>query len=162
MRKGRRKPGRQRLRTVALGLAKGLSQVEAVKQAGYADSTAEKLAYQIVRRPQIQSFLTEALEELGVTAKQIMRPIKDGLEACEVVRTEKGKILTDHPDHKTRLAAHDRAVELYGLKGKHADAGDGDGPPIPPLNLQINFVSPKPRDPERTMPRVRFVPSGPR
>ncbi len=37
---------------MALGLARGLSQIEAVKQAGYADSTAEKKACRIVQRPQ--------------------------------------------------------------------------------------------------------------
>ncbi len=140
-----KKKGKRSQRAVALGLAQGLSQIEAVKQAGYSSSTAEKKAYRIVQRPQIQNFLTEALEALGVTARQILQPIKDGLEACEVVKTEDGKILTDHPDHKIRFMAHDRAVQLYGL-GKGAEhPAPGLDQPSPTYNIQVNFVSPKDR-----------------
>ncbi len=52
-------------RAVALGSAQGLSQIEAVKQAGYSDSTAEKTAYRIVRLPQVQSVLTEGSRAKG-------------------------------------------------------------------------------------------------
>ncbi len=142
-----KKKGKRSQRAVALGLAQGLSQIEAVKQAGYADSTAQKKAYRIVQRPQVQSFLTEALEALGVTARQILQPIKDGLEACEVVKTEDGKILTDYPDHKIRFMAHDRAVQLYGLgKGSEHPAPGLDTQPSPTYNIQINFVRPKDRE----------------
>ncbi len=141
-----KKKGKRSQRAVALGLAQGLSQIEAVKQAGYSSSTAEKKAYRIVRHPQVQSFLTEALEALGVTARQILQPIKAGLEACEVVKTEDGKILTDHPDHKIRFMAHDRAVALYGL-GKGAEhPAPGLDQPSPTYNIQINFVKPKDRE----------------
>ena len=142
---------------MALGLAKGLSQIEAVKQAGYADSTAEKKAYRIVRHPQVQSVLTETLEALGVTARQILQPIKDGLEACEVVKTEDGKILTDYPDHKIRFMALDRAVALYGLgKGAEHPAPGLDSQPSPTYNIQVNFVAPK--EPEPTpSPKVGFI-----
>ncbi len=149
-------------RAVALGLAQGLSQIEAVKQAGYSDSTAEKKAYRIVRHPQVQSVLTEALEALGVTAKQILQPIKDGLAACEVVKTEDGKILTDHPDHKTRFMAHDRAVALYGLgKGAEHPAPGLDTQPSPTYNIQVKFVSPKDRE-ATPLPEDGSVPSGSR
>ena len=157
-----KKKGKRSQRAVALGLAQGLSQIEAVKQAGYADSTAEKKAYQIVQHPQVQNFLTESLEALGVTAQKIMQPIKDGLEACEVVRTEDGKLLTGHPDHKVRFMAHDRAVALYGLGTKHPVAPEGEVPrPLPPVNIQVNFVSPKDRE-ATPLPEVGFVPPAPR
>ncbi len=146
---------------MALGLAQGLSQIEAVKQAGYSDSTAEKKAYRIVRHPQVQSVLTEALEALGVTARQIMQPVIDGLEACEVVKTEDGKILTDHPDHKIRFMAHDRAVQLYGL-GKGAEhPAPGLDQPSPTYLINVNFVSPKDRA-ATPLPEVGFVPPDPR
>ena len=158
-----KRKGKRKQRAVALGLAQGLSQIEAVKQAGYADSTAEKKAYRIVQQPQVQNFLTEALEALGVTAKQILQPIKDGLEACEAVKTEEGQILTDHPDHKIRFMAHDRAVVLYGLTGKLADrVPEGDAEPPGPVNFQIVFVTPQDRHPEATMPEVHFVQPKPR
>ena len=134
-----------------------------MKQAGYAPSTAEKKAYQIVCRPQIQSFLTEALEALGVTAKQLVQPIKDGLEACEVVRTKDGNILTDHPDHRVRLQAHDRAVVLYGLTGKLADKLPAADPePLAPLNINVVFVKPPDRTSTPETPEVSFVKPGPR
>ena len=149
-----------RQRAVALGLAHGLSQIEAVKQAGYADSTAEKKAFQIVRRPQIQNFLTDALEALGVTATQIMQPIKDGLEACEVVQTKDGKMLTDFPDHRTRLMAHDRVVTLYGLTGKQAES-DASSPSAPPVHINVVFVKPR-TSPTTLPPGVKFIRPGPR
>ena len=141
---------------MALGLAQGLSQIEAVKQAGYSDSTAEKKAYRIVRHPQVQSVLTEALEALGVTAKKIMQPVIDGLEACEVVKTEDGKILTDYPDHKIRFMAHDRAVQLYGLGNGAEHPAPGLDQPSHTYNIQINFVSPKDRA-ATPLPEVGFV-----
>ncbi len=157
-----KKKGKRSQRAVALGLAQGLSQIEAVKQAGYSDSTAEKKAYRIVRHPQVQSVLTEALEALGVTAKKIMQPVIDGLEACEVVKTEDGKILTDYPDHKIRFMAHDRAVQLYGLgKGAEHPAPGLDTQPSPTYNIQVNFVSPKDRE-ATPLPEVGFVKPAPR
>jgi hypothetical protein len=49
-------------RRIAEGLAKGLTQVKACQEAGYAPSTAQKLGYHICKRPLVQSALTEALE----------------------------------------------------------------------------------------------------
>ncbi len=155
-------PRRKNLQKVAKGLARGLSGADALRQVGYAESTIDKKGYQIIRRPQVQSFLTETLEAGGVTAQKILQPIIDGLEACEVVRTEGGKILTEHPDHKIRFMAHDRAVALYGLTGKAAALdGDTDRPP-PPVNIQVNFVEPPKRDAEGNLPGVKFVTPGPR
>ena len=137
-----KKKGKRSQRAVALGLAHGLSQIEAVKQAGYSSSTAEKKAYQIVRHPRVQSFLTEALEAAGVTSKDIAQSIVDGLKACEVVTTKDGKILTDYPDHKIRFMAHDRAVQLYGL-GKGAEhPAPGLDQPSPTYNIQITYRLP--------------------
>ncbi len=106
--------------------------------------------------------MTETLEQAGVTAKQIMQPIIDGLEACEVVRTEDGKILTDHPDHKIRFMAHDRAVALYGLAGKHTDQAEAEPPPVAPIHVNVVFVKPPNRNPQADMPEVKFLPPGPR
>ncbi len=81
---------------VALGLAQGLSQVEAVKQAGYSDSTAEKKAFEIVRRPQVQNFLTEALElvqghdeMLEAAAEAIQPPDEDHVHLTPAAGAEK-------------------------------------------------------------------------
>ncbi len=156
-------PRRKNLQKVARGLARGLSGADALRQVGYAESTIDKKGYQILKRPQVQSFLTETLEQGGVTAQKIMQPIKDGLEACEVVRTKDGNILTDYPDHKTRFMAHDRAVVLYGLTGKHSDHLPTEPPqPTQPVSFNIVFVAPPNRDPQPTMPEVHFVQPKPR
>ncbi len=89
------------------------------------------------------------------------RPL--GLEACEVVKTEKGKILTDYPDHKIRFMAHDRAVALYGLTGKSMDQGvdpEASGPRV--INVNVVYVEPPNRDPQPNIPEVKFLPPGPR
>ena len=99
---------------VAEGLARGLSKREAVRQAGYSDSTAEKKASAIVNRPLVQSALTEALERQGVTFDQILKPLMDALGATLVARTLKGLVQTTLPDHRIRLEAHDRAIRPYG------------------------------------------------
>jgi len=81
---------------VAEGLARGLSKREAVRQAGYANSTAEKKAYDIVKRPLVQSALTEALERQGVTFDQILKPLgmRNGVWLCylDCLANRKGAI----------------------------------------------------------------------
>lgn len=109
---------------VAKGLARGLSQREAVRRAGYSASTAEKKAYQIVRRPLVQSSLTDALEGLGVSMTKIMQPVADALEAkvrIKVMGENGGLIQTDAPDHRIRLEGHDRAVALLGAVPKQIE-----------------------------------------
>ena len=65
-------------RAVAEGLARGLNKREAVRQAGYSPMTAEKKAYAIVKRPLVQSALTEALgSRQGVTFDHILQPVVD-------------------------------------------------------------------------------------
>ena len=138
--------GRKRQRQVsqhelrfAQGVAQGKTKVQAARDAGYSESTALKKSWKFVQRPHLQSFLTEALENLGVSGEKIVQPVADALEATEVVRTEAGKILTDHPDHRIRLQAHDRAVLLYGLGARHQD----DVPKHAPT-LICNFIRVEP------------------
>ena len=96
-----------------------------------------------------------------MTAKKIMQPIIDGLEARAVVRSKDGDILADDPDHRVRLQAHDRAVALYGL-GKGAEhPAPGLDQPSPTYNIQVNFVSPKDRA-ATPLPEVSSSEPGPR
>jgi|SRR5215831_2924176 len=75
----------KRERKFAAGVAAGKSLRQAAREAGYAPSTAEKKAYKIVRSPRVQSFLTDAMERLGVTAEMIVQPIKNALLAKRTV-----------------------------------------------------------------------------
>lgn len=94
--------------------------------------TAEKKAYDIVKRPLVQSALTEALERQGVTFNRILQPVVDALDATVIARTLAGPVKTNLPDHRIRLEAHDRLVSLYGGTPRASKI-----PPIPPRGLVV-------------------------
>jgi hypothetical protein len=112
---------------VAEGLARGLNKREAVRQAGYSPMTAEKKAYAIVKRPLVQSALTEALERQGMTFGRILKPVIHALDATVIDRTLAGSVQTNLPDQRIRLEAHDRLVRLYGGTPRASES-----PPLPP------------------------------
>lgn len=101
---------------VAEGLARGLSKREAVRQAGYSLMTAEKKASAIVKRPLVQSALTEALERRGATLERILGPLVDALDANVIVRSQSlgSAHETPYPDHHLRMRAADLLIGLYG------------------------------------------------
>lgn len=109
-------------RIIAEGLAKGLTQMQAVQEAGYAASTAQKHAYAIVKRPLVQSALTDACERImkqrHLTLDQVIEPYFDGLKATVVVKsTQLGDAQkTNVPDIPLRMEAADRIVNLFGAK----------------------------------------------
>src|SRR5215831_7663519 len=109
----------KRERKFAAGVAAGKSLRQAAREAGYAPSTAEKKAYKIIRSPRVQSFLTDALEKLGMTAERIVKPIVVALEAKRTVgvKSKEGVLAlkTDEPDHRIRMEAFDRVERLYGV-----------------------------------------------
>jgi len=119
-------------RAVAEGLARGLNKREAVRQAGYSPMTAEKKAYAIVKRPLVQSALTEALERQGMTFGRILKPVIHALDATLIARTLAGSVQTKLPDHRIRLEAHDRLVRLYGGTPRASEI-----PPLPPRGLVV-------------------------
>ena len=105
----------KRERKFIAGFVAGRSLTQAAKDAGYANSTAEKKASAIFNRPLVQSELTKALERHGLTMKDIVRPIVDGLRANRIMVIGGTTIVESQiPDHQIRLAASDRAVKLLG------------------------------------------------
>src|SRR5215831_11247005 len=129
----------KRERKFAAGVAAGKSLRQAAREAGYAPSTAEKKAYKIIRSPRVQSFLTDAMEKLGVTAEMIVQPIKNALLATRTVaiKTKEGEVQlkTDEPDVRLQLEGFDRAERLYGVTlTKH------EVPPLPRGNLTVVIV----------------------
>ena len=129
----------KRERTFVAGVAAGKSLRQAATDAGYAPSTAEKKAYKILRAPRVQSFLTEVLEQAGVTAKKIVQPIVDALQATKTVRVKtalgKYEVKTDEPDIPLRLEGFDRAERLYGVTLTKQEV-----PPPPKGNLTVVIV----------------------
>jgi hypothetical protein len=104
----------KRERKFIAGIVEGKSQIRAAKDAGYANSTAEKKASTMLRRPLVQSELTKAMERHGLTMKRIVQPIVAGLTANLSMVVHGVMIESDFPDHHIRLAASDRAVKLLG------------------------------------------------
>ena len=97
------------------GFVAGRSLTQAAKNAGYANSTAEKKASAIFNRPLVQSELTKAMERLGHTMESIVRPIADALKARKsYVHPKAGLLESEFADHAIRLAAADRAIRLLG------------------------------------------------
>ena len=161
----RQRQGSQRELRFAQGFLAGKTKVQAARDAGYSESTALKKSWKFIERPHLQSIVTEALENLGVTPEKIVQPLLDGLKANIVVKhseTQAAKV-TDLPDLEMRLRTVDRIVSLYGLGAKHGDRAP-DEPPEPPRPEACNivFVPPKHRDPEPAIPEVTFVPPAPR
>lgn len=128
------------------GLARGLTQKEAALRAGYADTTAHKKAYDIIRRPLVQSALTEAFLRIGGTMDALMLPIAEGVKAkvphlLGETRTSDGKgtveirkrhrFLADHP---TRLKAAELGMNLFGGMPKQLES-----PPVPSQGLTVIF-----------------------
>ena len=74
----------KRERKFAAGVAAGKSLRQAAKDAGYTSSTAEKKAYKILPAPREQSFLTDSLEQAGITDKKIAAP--DGRRAASATQ----------------------------------------------------------------------------
>ena len=88
---------------------------QAAKDAGYANSTAEKKSHTILQRPLVKSALTNALERAGVTLVHIVQPIADALKATKSYVDKDGLMVESQvPDHKIRLEASRDAVALLG------------------------------------------------
>lgn len=119
---------------IAEGLAKGLTQMQAVQEAGYAASTAQKKAYAIVKRPLVQSALTDTCERILAKRKmqfdEIVEPYFDALKAPLIVKSAQlgdAQIPKDlvtgesFPDHALRMNAADRIVDLFGGKPREVE-----------------------------------------
>ena len=111
----------------------------AFRDAGYSDGTARSQAYEIVRRPSIQSELTEALRASGLTADRMAMIIKDAAEAKMVVFNPDtgGGSMVDVPAHAIRLKAYDRWARAHGFETPLTPKNGVNGTQ-PPLN-QPNF-----------------------
>ena len=96
--------------------------------------TAEKKAYAIVKRPLVQSALTQALDRQGLKLVHILRPVVDALDANLMVRSQRlGSVHeTPFPDHHLRMRAANFLIGLYGGTPKASEI-----PPPPPKGLTV-------------------------
>ena len=132
---------------IAEGLAKGLTQMQAVLEAGYAASTAQKKAYAIVKRPLVQSALTDSCERImqrrQIPFDRMVELYFDALDAPLVVKSAQlgdaymplePKTQQPYPDHALRMDAADRIIALYGGKPRNVELSAD-----PPKGLTIIF-----------------------
>jgi hypothetical protein len=103
---------------------------DAMIDAGYTESVASKLAYQVLGKPSVKNALQKALEKVGLSDDFIATGIKEGCEATKVISANvivKGKSgdemkeadgmtkdFIDVEDYPTRLKALDMAIKLKG------------------------------------------------
>lgn len=149
-------------------LAKGVGTVEAM---GYRTLYVQHQGYKAIKRPCIQSVFTDSCErirqERNIPFDRIVGRYFDALDAPLIVkRTQLGdaQIPKDpetqqpFPDHKIRMDAADRIVELYGGKPREVEM-----PTEPPKGLTIIFER-EPRAPValevNPTGRTSIVPTG--
>lgn len=160
----------KRQRKAAENLAKGMSQTQALIEAGYSESYAAALGFRAVKRPCIQSILTHLVEKVMARRKMPMEkliiPYLDALDAPMIVKSTTEGIATIArdpesqeiiPDHDIRMKAADRLTDFYGgrprgsddLTGKELTRGlvviiQRDGPPRdkPPIDVTPKNIHP--------------------
>ncbi len=101
-------------RKFAKEIAKGKSQAEAARLAGYSPSGADVQGSRLIRNVKVQELIISAMEEMGLNDKTLLTVLKSGLKATKLV----GAMGVSHPDFPTRLHAVRLAYELKGVIGK--------------------------------------------
>jgi hypothetical protein len=165
---------KQRHIQTAKNLAKGLSPVSAMIEAGYSESYARSQGYTVVKRPYVRSIVTDAIEQvLKVQNKEfvdIIQPYIDGLDAPVVVKSPTdgtASIAVDPdtqqiiPDHDVRIEAADRIIGLYGGVPEEVEI------PIPPargltviINKDGGAVQVNRQTNQTSVNRTKIVPTG--
>lgn len=150
--KSRGKPGRpttletkRRRKAVIKNLAKGMAGVPALVAAGYSPHSANCEGYRIIKHPEIQSRLTEAVAR--VLAKEqaefdaIVEPYVKALKATVVVKNSQllQAAETKIPDHAVRMEAAAHLTKLYQPKNAEDDEREA-GNEKPPVLVQVNFI----------------------
>ncbi|UVT19015.1 MAG: terminase small subunit [Nitrospira sp.] len=130
-----KKPSRKAKQTkAARNLAKGMDAKTALIEAGYSESYAKARGYTVVKRPYIQTILTESCDRImkrrDLVLDDILEPVFEALSAKVIVRSQQlgDAQEVDLPDHQIRMQASDRLVDLYSgqMKDKHEEEGLAD------------------------------------
>lgn len=93
-------------------LLAGQTPQQAAAIAGYTPGSV----YEAIKRPYVQSLLTDAIARAGITLDDLAAVVHQGLTAVKVMNTKKGPIvLADQPDFDARYGAYDRITQAMGL-----------------------------------------------
>lgn len=124
-----------RERRFAAGVVKGLTPTEAMRQAGYAESTA--LSKQGQKSEKVRDFIVELMDEQGLSLRELLEVLKDGLGATKQIALPDMSIM-EVPDYAVRHKFLETALKLRGYLQKQevnlSNPGSG------PLKVTVNFV----------------------
>jgi len=103
------------------GLQKGLCVRESALKAGYAETTANTDAYQILDRPRVRAHFADVMEKMGITDESLARCLAEGLSAKKVISailvgSDAGPATKDFVEVEDHATRH-RFLET-GLKAK--------------------------------------------
>jgi phage terminase small subunit len=131
----KKKPSRKEKQTrAARNLAKGMDAKTALIEAGFSESYAKARGYTVVKRPYIQSILTESCDRImkkrDMILDDILEPVFEALSAMVIVKSQQlgDAPEVNLPDHQTRMQASDRLIELNSgqMKDKEKEEGIAD------------------------------------
>ena len=95
-------------------LIAGSTAENALRAAGYSESTCKNGSYTVLHKPRIHNAMREALENAGITPSRLAEVCGDGLKANRPVVVDKA--LIDYPDHGARHRFLETCVKLSGLE----------------------------------------------
>jgi hypothetical protein len=90
---------------------------EALRNAGFSETTAKKQQKRIVGKSRFQAAMQQALEKAGIFDKKLTDTMKEGLEATKVIsvsRDGEGMKLIEFPDYAIRQKYLETAHKLRG------------------------------------------------
>lgn len=132
-----------RERKLVKGWLAGKTKKQAADDAGMTRKEAWG-RYGVIRRPRVQSLLTDALQEAGLDISDFARVIQDGLGAIKRVYTKDGNIIDEVPDHQIRYGAYDRGVAALGVVPKDVDPEEGKQQAGLQVHFHLHNTSPSP------------------
>lgn len=105
-----------RERKLVKGLLSGLTESNAMRAAGYAESTIRAGTVRVCQRNRIQRGIEAAIVAAGITPDLLATKMREGLDAVNDKQM---------PDHAIRLKYVELAVRLLGLEpGKQIEEGE--------------------------------------
>ena len=119
-----------RERKLIKNIAAGMTALDAMKDAGYAESTARKKAKQVVGQSRIQESIQAIMERKGLTDERLTEVLERGLESTKVIsamiiRGKPDSIADEKDGMKDANSMTKDFVEVpdYATQHKYLDTG---------------------------------------